>query len=166
MFRRVLREKARQQQFETLRIGVASLASGPEPVHKVRSVHASFWGDKTRDLGMRRCSNHFYVLAQLLVKFFARPQSCEYDLDVIRGESGECNHFPGEVGNLYWRLRIQQENIRFGEGESHLCGYQSVSVSVALLLARFGSVTLPGELTVAVSEIEPVAEERIVPLAL
>ena len=42
----------------------------------------------------------------------------------------------------------------------------SVSVSVALLLARFGSVTPLGALTLAVSEIDPLAELLIVPVAL
>ena len=67
-----------------MRIGVASLASGSEPVDKIRSVHASFWGDKTRDFWMWRCHNCFYVMAELLVKLFPRTQSCEYDLNVIR----------------------------------------------------------------------------------
>ena len=44
--------------------------------------------------------------------------------------------------------------------------FHSVSVSVALLLAVFGSVTPLGAVTVAVSEIEPVAEALIVPVAL
>src|SRR5437773_453847 len=44
--------------------------------------------------------------------------------------------------------------------------FQSVSVSVALLFAVFGSVTPLGAVTVAVSEIEPVAEALIVPVAL
>ena len=42
----------------------------------------------------------------------------------------------------------------------------SESVSVALLLAVLGSGTLFGEVTVAVSEIDPVAELLIVPVAL
>ena len=42
----------------------------------------------------------------------------------------------------------------------------SVSVSVALLLAVFGSSTPVGAVTVAVSEIEPVAEALMVPVAL
>ena len=42
----------------------------------------------------------------------------------------------------------------------------SVSVSVALLLPVFGSVTRLGAVAVAVSEIEPVAEALIVPVAL
>ena len=42
----------------------------------------------------------------------------------------------------------------------------SESVSVALLLAVFGSGTLFGEVTVAVSEIDPVAELLMVPVAL
>ena len=44
--------------------------------------------------------------------------------------------------------------------------FHSVSVSVALLFAVFGSVTPLGAVTVAVSEIEPVAEALIVPVAL
>jgi hypothetical protein len=42
----------------------------------------------------------------------------------------------------------------------------SESVSVALLLAVLGSGTLFGEVTVAVSEIDSVAELLIVPVAL
>ena len=42
----------------------------------------------------------------------------------------------------------------------------SESVSVALLLAVLGSGTLFGEVTVTVSEIDPVAELLIVPVAL
>ena len=42
----------------------------------------------------------------------------------------------------------------------------NVSVSVALLLALFGSVTPLGAVIVAVSEIEPVADAVIVPVAL
>ena len=42
----------------------------------------------------------------------------------------------------------------------------SISVSVALLLARFGSVTPLGTATLAVSEIEPLAKALIVPVAL
>ena len=42
-------------------------------------------------------------------------------------------------------------------------GYYSVSVSVALLLARFGSATPLGAVTVAVSEMVPVADPLIVP---
>ncbi len=41
-----------------------------------------------------------------------------------------------------------------------------MSVSEALLFAVFGSVTPLGAVTVAVSEIEPVAEALIVPVAL
>ena len=41
-----------------------------------------------------------------------------------------------------------------------------VSVSLAVLLARLGSLTPFGGVTVAVSEIVPVAEELIVPVAL
>jgi hypothetical protein len=43
---------------------------------------------------------------------------------------------------------------------------QRVSVSVALLLARFGSVTPLGAVALAVSEIDPVADALMVPLAL
>ena len=43
---------------------------------------------------------------------------------------------------------------------------QSVSVSVALLLAGIGSVTPLGTVTVAVLEMEPVADALIVPVAL
>ena len=42
----------------------------------------------------------------------------------------------------------------------------SESVSVAVLLAVFGSGTLFGEVTVTVSEIDPLADPAIVPLAL
>jgi hypothetical protein len=42
----------------------------------------------------------------------------------------------------------------------------SESVSVALLLAVFGSNTLFGEVTVTLSEIEPLADPLIVPMAL
>jgi len=42
----------------------------------------------------------------------------------------------------------------------------SESVSVAVLLAVFGSGTLLGELTVTVSEIDPVVDALIVPLVL
>ena len=42
----------------------------------------------------------------------------------------------------------------------------NVSVSVALLFAVLGSVTPDGTDTVAVSEIEPVADALIVPVAL
>jgi hypothetical protein len=41
-----------------------------------------------------------------------------------------------------------------------------VSATVALLLAVFGSVTPLGAVTVPVSDIEPVAEALIVPVAL
>jgi hypothetical protein len=44
--------------------------------------------------------------------------------------------------------------------------FYSVSVSVALLLAVFGSVTPLGAATVAVSEMEPVVEALMVPVAL
>jgi hypothetical protein len=43
---------------------------------------------------------------------------------------------------------------------------QSVSVSVALLLAGVGSVTPLGTVTVAVLEMEPVADALTVPVAL
>ena len=49
---------------------------------------------------------------------------------------------------------------------SALSNNQNVSVSVALLFARFGSVTPLGALTFAVSAIEPVADVLIVPVAL
>jgi hypothetical protein len=42
---------------------------------------------------------------------------------------------------------------------------QRVSVSVALLLARFGSVTPLGAVALAVSEIDPVADALMVPVA-
>ncbi len=45
-------------------------------------------------------------------------------------------------------------------------GDYSVSVSVALLLARLESVTPLGAVTLAVSESVPVADELIVPFAL
>ena len=45
-------------------------------------------------------------------------------------------------------------------------GVYSVSVSVALLLARFGSETPLGTVTVAVLESVPVADELIQPIAL
>jgi hypothetical protein len=51
-------------------------------------------------------------------------------------------------------------------GGSNSGGYYSVSVSVALLLARSESVTPLGALTVAVSERVPVANELIFPVAL
>ncbi len=41
-----------------------------------------------------------------------------------------------------------------------------VSVSVALLLAKLGSITPFGGVTVAVSESVPVADELIVPIAM
>ena len=44
--------------------------------------------------------------------------------------------------------------------------YRTVSVSVQLLLARIGSVTPLGRVTVAVSEMVPRADPLIVPLAL
>jgi hypothetical protein len=54
----------------------------------------------------------------------------------------------------------------WGQNESSLSNNQSVSVSVALLFLRFGSVTPLGELTVAVSARESVADALIVPVAL
>ncbi len=48
----------------------------------------------------------------------------------------------------------------------HRGGYLSVSVSVALLLAKLGSVTPLGAVTVAVSESVPVADGLIVPVAM
>jgi len=44
--------------------------------------------------------------------------------------------------------------------------FQSVSVSVALLLLGMRSVAPLGAVTVAVSEIDPVADELIGPVAL
>jgi len=44
--------------------------------------------------------------------------------------------------------------------------FHNVLVSVALLLAVFGSVTRLGVVTVAVFEIEPLAEAPMVPVAL
>jgi hypothetical protein len=43
---------------------------------------------------------------------------------------------------------------------------QSMSVSVAMLLLGMGSVTAVGAVTVAVSEIEPVGDAPIMPVAL
>jgi len=43
-----------QHQFQILWIEIAILGSDPESVHKVRSIHASSWGDKTRDFWMGR----------------------------------------------------------------------------------------------------------------
>lgn len=44
--------------------------------------------------------------------------------------------------------------------------FHNVSLSVAVLLAVFGSVTRLGVVTVAVFEIEPLAEALMVPVAL
>ena len=44
--------------------------------------------------------------------------------------------------------------------------FLNVSLSVAVLLAVFGSVTRLGVVTVAVFEIEPLAEALMVPVAL
>jgi hypothetical protein len=55
---------------------------------------------------------------------------------------------------------------RTGSTEVEVPAIYSESVSVALLLAVLGSGTLFGEVTVAVSEIDPVAELLIVPVAL
>jgi hypothetical protein len=48
----------------------------------------------------------------------------------------------------------------------HACGYLCVSLSVALLLVKLGSVTPFGAVTVAVSESVPFADGLIVPVAM
>jgi len=59
------------------------------------------------------------------------------------------------------RFKLMNRVAEFDTFKRH----QSVSVSVALLFARFGSVTPLGALTVAVSATEPVADALIVPMA-
>ena len=61
------------------------------------------------------------------------------------------NHLPGD---------------RHLSHSQHRGGYLCVSVSVALLLARLGSVTPIGGITVTVSESVPVADGLIVPVAM
>src|SRR5205823_10440711 len=63
---------------------------------------------------------------------------------------------PDTTGICYENV-IPTEMSDCGNPYGQACN-QSVSVSVALLLARFGSVTPLGGVTFAVSEREPVAE--------
>jgi len=41
------------------------------------------WANEPCDFWVQRWSNYFYILGKLLVKFFTRTQSCEFDLDVF-----------------------------------------------------------------------------------
>jgi hypothetical protein len=64
------------------------------------------------------------------------------------------------------RARIRGEEGPRGTGIALPSQTQSVSVSVALLLLGMRSVTLLGAVTLAVLEVEPVADALIVPVAL
>ena len=76
-------------------------------------------------------------------------------------ESGECNHFPGEVGNADWRSHVQHENVtavtehraledeRYSLGNSHeiACNLRvsdSDRSTAAIWRAKVGT-TLPEE---------------------
>ena len=77
---------------------------------------------------------------------YARKTQCAGCVQPQRPRQGTCGLGDSQV-SLEWQ-------------------FHSVSVSEALLFAVFGSVTPLGAVTVAVSEIEPVAEALIVPVAL
>ena len=64
------------------------------------------------------------------------------------------------------RLAQRKAGLHIDEPLWLLLPNYSVSVSVALLLARLGSGTPPGEVTLALFEIEPVADALMVPVAL
>src|SRR5215467_3511475 len=69
-------------------------------------------------------------------------------------------------GNRWCDKRIEYDRRKIASYGIQSASLQSVSVSVALLLAKFGSVTPLGTMILAVSEREPVAEALIVPVAL
>jgi len=69
------------------------------------------WANEPCDFWVQRWSNYFYILGKLLVKVFARTQLCEDDLDIVRHEPGQYDHFPRKVGDAYWRSHVQHENV-------------------------------------------------------